>query len=312
MRIYDCPNCQRPVYPESRSCVACGQALFIDPVKDLLLPEGPPCANREVIGCSWIAEEESGYCLSCAMTEVVPDRSIPRNVALWAEAEAAKRWALLGLLRIGWFQTPDAPRPVFHFLSERVGGRRQRVVMGHAAGVITLNVAEADPAVAMDRQQDFDEPLRTMVGHVRHEMAHFLLDQLMADVPGFADPFRAVFGDERADYGAALKRHYAEGPPDGWEDAFISEYATAHPHEDWAETAAHVLHMRDLSHSGAALGMGLKGHSHFDRAQHAGLVLNHMCRSLGQLEPYPLIISPKVRDKLDHAEGWLVRDARVI
>lgn len=312
MDIHQCPRCLRPVYPESLSCAVCGQDHFTDPLADEVLGTGPACANRDDIGCSWIAEPGSGWCLSCAMTEVVPDRSIEQNVTLWAEAEAAKRWALMGLIRIGWFRTPDDPRPVFRFLSEQVGQRRQMVMMGHATGVITLNVMEADPAVAIDRQQDFDEPIRSMVGHVRHELAHFLFDRLAAMDAGFLDGFRAAFGDERADYGAALDAHYADGPAPGWADVHISRYAAAHPHEDWAETAAHVMHMRDLSHSGAALGMGLRGHSHFDRAQHAGLVLNHMCRSLGQPEPYPLIVSPRVRAKLEWAEDRLVRDPSII
>jgi Putative zinc-binding metallo-peptidase len=38
--------------------------------------------------------------------------------------------------------------------------------------------------------------------------------------------FRAVFGDERADYAAALKSYYINGAPGSWEDEFISAYAT--------------------------------------------------------------------------------------
>ncbi|MBY8974847.1 putative zinc-binding metallopeptidase [Rhodobacteraceae bacterium NNCM2] len=312
MRVHHCPTCQRPAYPESIICI-CSQPHFLDPIADELLGEAVPCANRDQIGCSWTAEPGGPLCLSCDMTEITPDQRVHENIPLWSETEAAKRWALLGLIRIGWFRTPDDPRPEFLILSEQIAGRRRKnVMMGHASGVITLNIMEADPAIAIDRQQDFDEPLRTMVGHVRHEMAHFLFDRLVATQPDFQAKFRELFGDESADYGAALEKHYETGPAPGWEENYISEYATAHPHEDWAETAAHVLHMRDLSHSGAALGIGLRGHTHFDRAQHAGIVLNHLCRSLGQPDPYPLIISTKVREKLEFAEDYLVRDPKVI
>ena len=33
----------------------------------------------------------------------------------------------------------------------------------------------------------------------------------------------------------ALDRHYSEGAPAGWEDDYVSSYATMHPAEDWSE-----------------------------------------------------------------------------
>jgi hypothetical protein len=57
--------------------------------------------------------------------------------------------------------------------------------------------------------------------------------------------FRALFGDERLDYGDALNRHYQQGAPADWQNAFVSSYATMHPWEDWAETWAHYMHIVD-------------------------------------------------------------------
>ena len=54
-----------------------------------------------------------------------------------------------------------------------------------------------------------------------------------------------MFGDETFDYGEALDRHYQQGPPPDWADEHVSQYATMHPWEDWAETFAHYLHIRD-------------------------------------------------------------------
>jgi hypothetical protein len=53
---------------------------------------------------------------------------------------------------------------------------------------------------------------------------------------GRLDRAREVFGDDRADYGQALQRHYNEGPPADWQERYVSTYATAHPWEDFAET----------------------------------------------------------------------------
>ncbi|MCH1999886.1 putative zinc-binding metallopeptidase, partial [Achromobacter xylosoxidans] len=98
------------------------------------------------------------------------------------------------------------------------------------------------------------EPYRTLLGHFRHEIGHFYWDQLVAGGPWLA-PFRAVFGDERADYAQALRRNYEQGPPADWAGRFISTYASCHPWEDWAETWAHYLHMMDTLDTAISFGV---------------------------------------------------------
>ena len=72
------------------------------------------------------------------------------------------------------------------------------------------------------------------------------------------DAFRSLFGDERADYAAALATYYDSGAPADWQDRFVSAYASAHPWEDWAETWAHYLHMVDTLETAAACGLSLR------------------------------------------------------
>ncbi|MDR9426437.1 MAG: putative zinc-binding metallopeptidase, partial [Marinobacter sp.] len=81
------------------------------------------------------------------------------------------------------------------------------VAMGHGNGVVTISVAEADPVLRATRRQALDEPYRTMIGHMRHEIAHMLWWRLSLR-EDFLEAFRHMFGDERADYTAALQRHY--------------------------------------------------------------------------------------------------------
>ncbi len=71
-------------------------------------------------------------------------------------------------------------------------------------------MAEADDDERARRRIALGEPYRTLIGHLRHESGHFYWDQL---VQGGArlEEFRRVFGDERADYAAALQAHYAKG-----------------------------------------------------------------------------------------------------
>jgi hypothetical protein len=134
----------------------------------------------------------------------------------------------------------------------------------------------------------------------------------------WTDGFRALFGDERADYGEALQRHYRQGPVADWEDRFVSSYASSHPWEDWAETWAHYLHMIDTLETAHACGLSLqpaKAHepsldditlptnnADFDETLNDWFaltyVLNSLNRSIGMPDSYPFKLSPPVLEKL--------------
>ena len=118
------------------------------------------------------------------------------------------------------------------------------VMTGHAFGVITLDAQEADDAHREATREALQEPYRTLLGHMRHEVAHYYWDRLVAGTP-WIEPFRQLFGDERKDYAQSLQTHYAIGAPFDWAKRHVSAYASSHPWEDWAETWAHYLHMRD-------------------------------------------------------------------
>jgi len=149
----------------------------------------------------------------------------------------------------------------------------------------------------------------------------FLPDRLslMIRDAGRQDDFRAVFGDERADYSQALGSHYAAGAPANWQDSFVSAYATAHPWEDWAETWAHCLHMVDLLETAASYNTRLTvpgmdddveevtnpfetGPKMFDPLVDQWvpltLLLNSLNRSLGQDDAYPFALSAGALNKL--------------
>ncbi|KAA9009153.1 zinc-binding metallopeptidase family protein [Histidinibacterium aquaticum] len=315
MQVFRCPACSAPLYFHNTTC-DCGQAVVFDPVAQAMQPFRDPCANRDEIGCNWVAESD-GLCRSCGMTETVPDLRAPDNLPLWARTEAAKRWMLASLARWGWFTPTDrGPRPVFRLLSEETATGEADVVMGHADGVITINVSEASEAVLAERQENLGELYRTMIGHMRHEMAHFLQLRLVEDA-GFAEAFRALFGDERADYGAALEAHYAEPSPAG--EHHVTSYATSHPHEDWAETIAHLLHLTDLLDSTASAGLTLPegppaGYDAYLESDTERLVtlavavsiaVNHVNRALDLPDLYPFVLTAGVREKLAFAHGHL-------
>lgn len=318
MQIFKCPACATPLYFHNTTC-ACGQQVTFDPDRQEMQADGPFCANRGRIGCNWVAESR-GFCRSCAMTETVPDLDAPENLPLWTRTELAKRWMLANLARWGWF-TPSDPgrRPVFRLLSEQTAGGAAKVTMGHADGTITINVTEASDAVRAERQEQLGELYRTMLGHMRHEMAHFLFVRL-SENDAFLERFRDLFGDERADYGEALKAHYAN--PGVADETHITDYATSHPHEDWAETIAHLLHLVDLLDSAVSAGLSLsdgpgRGYDAYgepesgaliDRSIALSIAVNHVNRAVDLPDLYPFVVPVGVRAKLAFAYGHLRSD----
>ena len=139
---------------------------------------------------------------------------------------------------------------------------------------------------------------------------------------GWLQPFRELFGDERADYTAALKANYENGPPADWALRHISSYASTHPWEDWAETWAHYLHVVDSLET--ALGYGIDTYNletevePFSREDlyapddpgapqalaminswlELTTVVNELVRSMGQPDFYPFVMSKPVVRKL--------------
>lgn len=261
-------TCGQPLFFENTRCLGCGAEVAYDPVRRRLgavTPAGeglwtvdgealdpPPlfrlCAHRPAASaCNWLvpASDPAAICLSCRLTRTVPLLDRPRNTARLLHLETAKRRVVSMLQRLGLPLAPKSREPetglAFDFLESLPG--EPAVMTGHAAGTITLNVAEADDDYREKNRESLSEPYRTVIGHIRHELGHYYWDLLVRDT-AWLEPFRQVFGDERADYGEALKKHYAEGPAPDWPSRCISSYASAHPWEDWAETWAHYLHIR--------------------------------------------------------------------
>lgn len=353
MKTFHCQHCGHPLFFENVQCLQCGSALAflpdrlnlvaIEPVPGapgLWQPRGEPadgaqyrlCRNHEQHqACNFAvpAADPNPLCASCRLTRVLPNLSRPDNWQRWFRMEAAKRRLFYTLARLGLLDpTPPDGRvdgPRFELLEDQPG---QPVLTGHAQGVITINVAEADDAERVARRVAMHEPYRTLLGHFRHESGHYYWDRLVAEQQR-QPQFRNWFGDERADYGQALQRHYARGGSiPGWRQSYISAYATAHPWEDFAETWAHYLHMVDLLETAASYNtrVSLPGGAGgieevlnpfggeavgFDAlvAQWVPLtlMLNSLNRSLGQDDAYPFTLSPTALGKLRYVHD-LIRD----
>lgn len=276
----------------------------------LALAETVPCANRTLIACNWALDEGAGFCASCRLTRTIPNLGTQRNVILWRKVEEAKRRVLYDLKRLGLPIVAGGSSLAFDILSEETAGHP--IMTGHVAGLITLSLTEADDAERETRRAALREPYRTLLGHLRHEVGHFCWDVLIAQT-SLRMPFRAVFGDESADYQTALANYHNRADRSFDQASFISEYATSHPWEDWAETFAHFLHIVSALDSAGSLPLFLNDRARrtlqdpYREADFDALLaswtpiaegLNELNRSIGQGDAYPFELSPVVKGKL--------------
>ena len=273
--------------------------------------------------CNWavLSEDPNPLCVSCRLTRVVPDLTSDANRQAWYRLEVAKRRLIFTLLqlRLPIVDREEDPQNglAFEFKADNPSG--EAVMTGHANGLITVNIAEADDAERERRKASLHEPYRTLAGHMRHEVGHYYWDQLIA-LRNDHERFRATFGDERPDYGQALQNYYAAGPPSDWQNRFISAYSSAHPLEDWAETWAHYLHMVDTLETAAACGISLRPRRNDEPALPrvspfvmsddvafdvlidswfpVTYMLNNLNRGMGLPDAYPFVWSARAVEKL--------------
>jgi len=353
-RSYQC-RCGSRVFFRNTLCLACnsqlgyladeGRVAALEPgsAPDTWRTEGREgllkfCANRDSPAiCNWMTDAQDGsrYCIACRLNRTIPDLSDADNARYWAKLEIAKRRIVSELIGLGLpvkSKVDEDPECglMFDLLRSPPGG--PRVMTGHSSGLITINVEEADDAKREQIKFDLREPYRALVGHFRHEVGHYYWDRLVWNTR-WLEPFRKLFGDERASYADACKRHYEQGPPVNWANSYVTSYATMHPWEDWAETWAHYLHVVDSL--GTAMGFGLDATDlrcdvqPFTRdALYAAddpqgerllallnawieivMVLNEMARSMGQPDFYPFVMSKPVVAKL-HFIHMVIADAR--
>lgn len=319
MRAFECQTCGQNLFFENSVCVRCGSSVGYSRLERrvrVLEPDWQPCINLDLNGCNWIPEAVGEQCFACSLTRTRPSDHDARGLPLYYEAEQAKRRLLYDLDNLGLpVNAGFGPMLVFDLLSSSPD---EPVTTGHDDGVITIDLAEGDDVHREWLRVQMGEVYRTMLGHFRHEIGHYF-ELLLVEGSSREGQVRELFGDERADYGEAVEKHYEQGPPAGWEDNFVSGYATMHPYEDFAETFAHVLHIRDTletAHSFSLVvdpNVGVRRFSDVVVGTWLPLTygLNQINRSLGAKALYPFVLAPAVIDKLELVHQIVVDAAGV-
>lgn len=355
MKRFQCGSNQ--VFFENTHCLECERELgFVPELLEMcpLLPTGPgiyhlgdqllegrefrKCVNySQQKVCNWMVpiEDANSFCMACRLNQMIPDLSLPENRDYWREIEQAKRRLLFTLLSlelplIGRDEDPeyglafaflaDSSREnESEFTDKATGGNP--IMTGHNHGLVTINIAEADPSYREQIRLQMNESYRTLLGHFRHEIGHYYWYRLIFNRYWHSD-FVHLFGNENVNYQSSLQHYYNAGPPSGWQEYYISAYASAHPWEDWAECWAHYLHIMDtletaqssnlLSRDGMLSNLARRrGHSLLAAMLSLPLqdilgvwidlsvAMNNINRSIGLGDFYPFVISSGVMKKLD-------------
>jgi len=309
MKRFRCDACGNEVFFDSSTCVRCGSDLGYTLAEDTVRALSPSsqtkrCSNATRAGCTWLTSHPSGVCESCALTRTRPSDDDLVGLSLFPVAEESKRHLLRDLTRLNFSVVGKTTDEDGGLASDLLSSVDTDVTIGHADGIVTIDLAEGDDSYREKVRRRLAEPYRTMLGHFRHETGHYFEWHLVENTPRIGEA-RELFGDERADYQEAIDRHYANGSPDGWRDEFISEYATMHPYEDFAETWAHYLHIHDTLETAveyeliAPIEPGLPFRDLVTGVWSPfATAMNVVNRSLGQRDLYPFVLPRPVVDKL--------------
>jgi hypothetical protein len=329
MRDLICPNCGQHLAFENSVCLSCKRPVgfSLNDMAMLVIEEGPKagkpgfvsadefelCANLHLAKCNWLVVKDPvrRLCASCRLTRTRPDDANTTALDDFADAERAKRRLIAELFELRLPIVGREEDPDYGLAFDLLSSKQEKVLTGHHNGVITLDLAEGDDVHREQLRIEMDEPYRTLLGHFRHEIGHYYFYRLVEPSQEYLQRFRELYGEPDADYQAAVDRHYREGASPAWEESFVSSYATMHAAEDWAETFAHYLHIRDALDTAAAFGFApanatyerrILGPSGFDTIIEMWLPLswglNMVNRSMGHNDLYPFVLPVPVLDKM--------------
>lgn len=184
MRLFKCEHCGNPLYFENISCLECGHPVgfLADTLRIVTLSKigtntyqdvrhGDTlyhyCQNANHQVCNWVipTEENSIYCRACTLNKIIPDLSNPENGQKWKQIEIAKHRLVYSLIRLGLPVRTENGFPIYDLTFEfKANTPEEKVMTGHAQGLITLNIDEADEAARTKHKLDMGERYRTLLG----------------------------------------------------------------------------------------------------------------------------------------------------
>lgn len=344
MKAFKCSNCNNPLYFDNTSCEECGWYVGYSLQKNELISIDPKhskdylyCKNYQHNTCNWLVDDTDDglFCDACKLNRTIPNLKYPNALSDWYLLEQAKHRLIFQLhqLKLPVQSKLLYPKDGFCFdfySNEDISNPAEKKMTGHASGVVTIVLVEADSVQREILRKQMGEPYRTIIGHFRHEIGHYYWERMILRDKNMLASFRNIFGDERVSYSDSLQKHYKNGAPANWAQNYISKYATAHPWEDWAETWAHYLHFMDTLETAfhAKLNFHNRGNKKdnsekskpiinpykeknfdiiIDTCVPLYLALNSLNRSMGIKDIYPFVLNTSVNKKLNFIHNTINR-----
>ena len=203
-KVWQC-RCGQSLFFRNSQCLVCSALLGYQPQQSRLssLQPGPVdgtwlqddnldagtfrrCANLDTpAACNWLipAHSTATLCVACSLNRTIPDLSVPENPERWRKVETAKRRLVAQLISLGLQVVPKSVDEnsglAFDFVGIDLEGNAPTT--GHANGLVTLDIKEADDAHREKIRVQMREPYRTLLGHFRHEVGHYYWDRLIAN-----------------------------------------------------------------------------------------------------------------------------------
>ena len=350
MKLFSCHLCQQLIFFENVHCTRCNHTLAYLPDRAILSAmqplDGPPgatstsvpadaiwvaqapaaagaqyrlCRNyTEHAVCNWAVPAGSAgeLCQACSLNDIIPNLSEAGSLDAWRRLEIAKRRLIYTLMDHGLpieaKVDGEGPRAGLLVHARRQRGRGQGLDRPQRRG--RSPSTSTRPTTPSGRRCGcrWARPTGRCWATSATRSA-ITTGTGSSAATGWQPRFRTLFGDETADYAAAVSRHYENGPASDWPGRFVSAYASMHPWEDWAETWAHYLHMTDTLDTARAYGLSIRPtpvdadsrpriaarridlHSFEDLMSGwvpLTIALNSLNRSMGQPDSYPFVISP--------------------
>ena len=199
MKLFECQNCGQALYFENTRCESCGLRLGYLAAKETVTAleqdEGgfralaDPnrgryryCANAQHGVCNWLLPADSPDQFVRRAVTTAPFRICRyfENLNNWRKIEGAKHRLFYTLLRLRLPLTPATRtrREDWPSISCAAGSWRRAGDDRAHSGLITINLAEADDSERERQRREMGEPYRTLLGHFRHEVAHYYWDHL--------------------------------------------------------------------------------------------------------------------------------------
>ena len=309
MQRFTCPTCGNEVFFDSLQCVVCDTELAFEVAGDGTLTIGDAavigsCLMRDSWRCNW-HPRANGICASCLIVDAGDHANNTKLVPfLVAQRRALAQLSVLGIDWSG--RQSDQAHHCCSPTARRMPATRPTI--GHLDGLITLDLDEADPVQREHIRATLGEQYRTPLGHLRHELGHYVWQRYVANDPDRLKEFRDVFGDETVDYRHALDTHYAAGERRKLEGG-PRVVLRRRPSMGGLRRVVGPGHAcpRRRVHRARPGASSTRRAASFDPEQWmstavlATLAANELARAMGMRDLYPFALSPAARRKIEVA-----------